>query len=58
MYPEVAAKAVAMEENAELTAIKGLGRDFAWKDLLAFDEAQCSLFPESLIDIDCGCYDG
>ena len=57
-YPDLAARAVAMEKNAELTTVKGLGRDWAWGDLLKFDEAQIKLFPESPIEIDCGCYDG
>ena len=52
------ARAIAMEDNAELHTIKGLGRDFAWKDLIKFNNAQCTLFPESVIEIDCGCYDG
>jgi hypothetical protein len=57
-YPDLAARAVAMENNAELTTIKGLGRDFAWRDLLAWNEAQLDMFPhESRIEIDCGCYD-
>ncbi len=58
VYPILAARAVAMEQNAELTAVKGLGRSFAWGDLYAADDAQDKLFPESPIEIDCGCYDG
>lgn len=58
MYPDLAARAVAMERNAELTSVKGLGRNFAWGDLYAADDAQTKLFPDSPIDIDCGCYDG
>jgi len=57
-YPDLAARAVAMEKNAELTSIKGLGRSFAWGDLYAADDNQSKLFPESPIEIDCGCYDG
>lgn len=57
-YPELAARAVAMEKNAELTTIKGLGRNFSWGDLYAADDAQAKLFPDSPIEIDCGCYDG
>lgn len=57
-YPELAARAVAMERNAELTTVKGLGRSFAWGDLYAADDAQQKLFPDSPIEIDCGCYDG
>lgn len=57
-YPELAARAIAMERNAELTTVKGLGRNFAWGDLYAADDAQAKMFPESPIDIECGCYDG
>lgn len=58
VYPELAARAVAMERNADLTSVKGLGRNFAWGDLYAADDAQAKLFPDSLIAQDCGCYDG
>ena len=47
-------RAIAMEENAELTTVKGLGRGYAWKDLIATDD----MFPESHIELACGCYDG
>lgn len=57
-YPDLARRAVAMEKNAELTSVKGLGRSFAWGDLYAADDAQAKLFPDSPIEIDCGCYDG
>lgn len=58
-YPDLAARSVAMEANADLTSIKGLGRDFSWTQLLAFDKAQIKMFVEdSPIAIDCGCYDG
>lgn len=49
-------RAVAMEENANLIVIKGLGRDFAWKELFRRDDAQLKLFPE--VEIACDCYDG
>lgn len=57
-YPDLAARAVAMEKNAELTEVKGLGRAFAWSDLYAADDAQFKLFPESPIEEACECYDG
>ena len=55
--PELMARAIAMEENASLTAIKGLGRRFSWKDVIA----QGSLFDDgydSTPELVCGCYDG
>lgn len=47
-------RALNIEDNAELTMAKGLGRSFSWRGLLSTDE----MFPESFIEIDCGCYDG
>lgn len=56
-YPDLIERALKMEKQAELTTIKGLGRGFAWANLLAqsemFDE-DCSHTPEMV----CGCYDG
>lgn len=56
-YPELAERAIAMEQNAELTTVKGLGRRFAWRDVIAqgemFSDGYSST-PEML----CGCYDG
>lgn len=65
-YPELAARAVAMEKNADLTSAKGLGRAFSWGDLYEADDRQSKMpfgdplkfFPESPVQIDCGCYDG
>lgn len=57
-YPALAVRAVAMEQNAILSAVKGLGRSFAWGDLYAADDAQAKLFPESPIEEACECYDG
>ena len=58
-YPDLAKRAIAMEANAELTTIKGLGRDYSWTELLKFDEAQTKLFDSdfSTAEIPCGCYD-
>lgn len=59
-YPDLAARAVAMEQKAaeRHDTVKGLGRSFAWGDFLAADEAQQKLFPNPIIT-ECGsCYDG
>lgn len=58
IYPKLAERAVAMEKNAELTAVKGLGRNFAWGDLYEADDRQAKMFPESPIEQACMCYDG
>lgn len=50
-------RAIEMEKNAQLTTVKGLGRNFAWADLIRADRAQIDMF-KSNIEIDCGCYDG
>lgn len=56
-YPHLAQRAIAMEQNAILTEIKGLGRDYSWTDLLKFDEAQVKLFDSdwSTAEVPCGC---
>lgn len=58
-HPELLARALAMEELAQpgLITVKGLGRNYSWKDYL--QNRSCPLFdsikePEQ----DCGCYDG
>lgn len=57
MHPELLERALAMEANAELTSVKGLGRSFAWGDLVGFSEAQLDMFSHTL-EIPCGCFDG
>lgn len=59
MHPELAKRAIEMENNAQLTTVKGLGRDFAWGDFLANEADQMRLWPEYEVpEIPCGCYDG
>lgn len=57
-YPELAARAVAMEKNAVLTDIAGLGRNFAWADLYTAEDNQAKLFEETDLPIICECFDG
>lgn len=56
LYPDLMERAIEMEDNADLTSIKGLGRNFSWKNINQqgemFDGFDCA--PE----IACGCYDG
>jgi len=50
--PDLFERAVAMEKNAELTTIKGLGRRWAWSSI---DESE----DHSVVqDIPCECFDG
>jgi hypothetical protein len=53
------ARAIAMEENAELTHIKGLGRNYSWKELIQFNQRQLDLFEDfdNTKDQICECYD-
>ena len=58
-HPDLAARALAMEAQAELITVKGLGRNYAWRDLLKNDEYQLKLFSDAgTPEIPCGCYDG
>lgn len=54
---ELQDRAIAMERNAELTKMEGLGRRWKWEDLLRSDHAQMDLFKSNL-DMPCWCYDG
>lgn len=56
-YPDLFKRACAMEANAELTSVKGLGRDFSWRDLgrqIGMMDEEYSRTPELV----CECYDG
>lgn len=52
-YPELLKRALVMEQNAELTSVKGLGRSFSWSDFIK-GKAMDHGAPEQA----CGCYDG
>jgi hypothetical protein len=54
---ELQRRAIAMEQNAleNLKTVKGLGRSFAWGELLA---GRCSLDEPFLPGVPCDCYDG
>lgn len=54
LYPDLIERAIAMERNAQLTQVKGLGRNFAWENVIATDD----MFTDSYIELACGCYDG
>lgn len=56
IYPDLAQRAIDMENNADLSQLKGLGRNFAWSELLKNSEMfdDYSNTPE----LACGCYDG
>ena len=52
-YPVLFQRALAIEANAELTSVKGLGRNYRWADLK--DEEVPKYEPER--DMPCGCYE-
>lgn len=57
IYPDLMERAVAMEKNADLTKIKGLGRSYAWGDHIKLID----MFDDSFDhppEIICGCFDG
>ena len=56
-HPDLIIRALAMEENAKasFTAIKGLGRNYSWKELIDADDAQMKMFTT---EVPCECYDG
>ena len=59
-HPDLFNRAVAMEKNAKLTTIKGLGRDYSWEEMVKFKDAQLELLDNdwSTAEVPCGCYDG
>ena len=55
-HPELMGRALAMEANAELKTVKGLGRRFNWGEFLAAEDPQGRAFPEGP-DEPCMCID-
>ena len=54
-YPDLLERALAIESNAELTTIPGLGRSYSWREMLKQESLD---FCENSVEVDCGCYDG
>lgn len=55
-HPEYLARAIALEDNADLTVLKGLKRDYSLRELIAFDEAQLKMFDQQTGHPNpCGC---
>jgi len=57
-HPKLLERALRIERNAELGSVKGLGRRFAWADVIFKEQIQGKLFDAPEIDLPCGCYDG
>jgi hypothetical protein len=56
-HPELSARALAMEANNIEARVKGLGRHWAWRQVIKADEDQFKIFEEPQ-DIPCMCFDG
>lgn len=59
-YPELLKRAIAMEENAfeNLSSVKGLGRNWSWKEMDDFEGRQFEMeLRRCDLEIPCGCYD-
>lgn len=56
-YPDLLERALAMEAGAKLTSVKGLGRNFSWREFLD-KQNEPDLFSDAGKEIACGCYDG
>jgi hypothetical protein len=59
-HPELLLRALAMEKNAtKLYQIKGLARDYSWKQVIEFHrDQQTMLMPPRANHLPCTCYDG
>jgi len=55
VYPNLAERALKIEANATLDTIKGLGRRFAWSNLIATVDMFADMYESAM---PCGCYDG
>ena len=57
-HPDLLQRSIAMEKNADLTTIKGLGIRWSWDDFAKADEAQDPLFPDAFAEKPCTCMEG
>jgi hypothetical protein len=53
-HPDLAERALAIEKQAELTTIKGLGRNYAWSEIILMHKSQIEL-PFVGFDAPCEC---
>jgi len=61
-HPDLFQRAVDMEDlaQADLVRVKGLGRNYSWKELIKWEEAQmtiCDFMIDKEDSVPCGCYD-
>ena len=53
-HPDLIERALNIEKNAELTTIKGLGRNYSWSDVIRAHQSQMTL-PFCGFDLPCEC---
>jgi hypothetical protein len=53
-HPDLIERALNIEKNAELTSIKGLGRNYAWSEVIMMHKSQMAL-PFVGFDLPCEC---
>jgi hypothetical protein len=53
-YPDLLDRALELEKQAELTSIKGLGRNYAWSEVILMHKSQMTL-PLTGFDLPCEC---
>lgn len=58
LAPELLARALRMEDAARpgLTTVKGLGRNYAWRDFI--EQQAEAVGAREIVEPECGCYDG
>jgi hypothetical protein len=54
-HPDLMSRALAIEAGADLTTLRGLGRNWSWADVVRSDIAQVRMFQS---EMPCECYDG
>ena len=57
-HPDLMARALKMEDRANLTSIKGLGRSFSWRSFIESQNQSLEVYSDAGKAVDCGCYDG
>ncbi len=56
-YPDLLDRAVAMETGAKLTSIKGLGRNWSWREFLKQGDLPLDVPQEDRSGVNCGCFE-
>ena len=61
-HPDLMERALAIESNADLLTVKGLGRDYSWKKFVKYQDTQGNMFGQCMTwyetNVPCECSDG